>query len=50
MVRILVGTLLEVGSGQRDLASIEVALNERNRNLAGAIVPAKGLFLTGVEY
>ncbi|MDD3818730.1 MAG: tRNA pseudouridine(38-40) synthase TruA [Actinomycetota bacterium] len=50
MVRILVGTLLEVGSGKRDLTSIEVALKERNRNLAGSIVPAKGLFLTGVEY
>jgi tRNA pseudouridine38-40 synthase len=50
MVRIMVGTLLEVGCGQRDLASIKVALNERNRSLSGNMVPAKGLFLTGVEY
>ena len=50
MVRIIVGTLLEIGKGQREPASIQEALNKRNRNLTGGIVPAKGLFLTGVEY
>lgn len=50
MVRIIIGTLLETGNGQREPESIRVALNERNRNLSGKIVPAKGLFLTGVGY
>jgi tRNA pseudouridine38-40 synthase len=50
MVRIIVGTVLEVGYGDRDLESIKKALAERNRTLAGKIVMAKGLFLTGVKY
>jgi len=50
MVRIVVGTVLETGSGQRELESIKKALMKRDRNLAGKIVPAKGLFLTKVEY
>jgi len=50
MVRIIVGTVLEVGSGDRDLESIDGALEARDRKLAGKIVPAKGLFLTKVLY
>ncbi len=50
MVRIIIGTVLEVGRGQRKLVSIGEALKKRDRNLAGEIVPAKGLFLTEVEY
>jgi tRNA pseudouridine38-40 synthase len=50
MVRIIVGTVLEVGYGDRDLESINKALVGRDRKLAGKIVPAKGLFLTGVKY
>ncbi len=50
MVRIIVGTIIEVGSGKRNLKSISEALIVRDRKLAGKIVPAKGLFLTGVDY
>jgi len=50
MVRIIAGTILEVGYGDRNLQSISKALVERGRELAGKIVPAKGLFLTGVKY
>lgn len=50
MARIIVGTILEVGSGERDLKSISEALVKRDRSSAGKIVPAKGLFLTRVEY
>jgi tRNA pseudouridine38-40 synthase len=50
MVRIIVGTILEVGYGDRNLESISKAPVERGRELAGKIVPAKGLFLTGVKY
>lgn len=50
MVRIIIGTVLEIGSGQRELGSISEALMKRDRKLAGKIIPSKGLFLTVVEY
>jgi tRNA pseudouridine38-40 synthase len=50
MVRIIVGTLLEIGKKERNLDSIDKAFKGKNRMLAGKIVPAKGLFLTNVEY
>jgi len=50
MARVIVGTVLEVGSGQRVISSISEALKNRDRKFAGGIVPAKGLFLTKVEY
>jgi tRNA pseudouridine38-40 synthase len=50
MVRIIVGTVLEVGRGDRNVESIDRAFEARNRKLAGKIVPAKGLFLTKVLY
>ena len=50
MVRILVGTLLEVGTGRRDPEEIPRILAARNREAAGYTVPAAGLFLTEVTY
>jgi len=50
MVRIIVGTVLEVGTGSRELSSIEEAFKRKDRRLSGKIAPAKGLILTGVEY
>jgi tRNA pseudouridine38-40 synthase len=50
MVRIMVGTLLEVGLGRRDAADIPGILSARDRSAAGPTAPAKGLFLQGVEY
>ena len=49
MVRILTGTLLEVGKCVRTAESIE-ALFYATRNEAGFTVPAKGLCLTEVRY
>ncbi len=49
MVRIMVGTLLEVGSGVRKPESI-VELFGQKRELAGPLVPAKGLCLMEVSY
>ncbi|MDE7321375.1 MAG: tRNA pseudouridine(38-40) synthase TruA [Lachnospiraceae bacterium] len=51
MVRIITGTLIEVGLGQRSPTSVE-ALFEKNatRDLSGALVPAKGLSLVEVRY
>jgi tRNA pseudouridine38-40 synthase len=50
MVRIIVGTVLEVGMGKRSIESIDRAFKARKRTFAGKIVPAKGLFLTNVVY
>ena len=49
MVRIIVGTLLEVGSGARDAESITDLFGQK-RESAGALVPAKGLCLMEVFY
>ncbi|WP_128426425.1 tRNA pseudouridine(38-40) synthase TruA [Gudongella oleilytica] len=50
MVRIMVGTLVEIGNGQRDKDSIPWILEQRDRNCAGHTAPAKGLFLEKVFY
>ncbi len=50
MVRIIIGTLLETGIGDRSLDSFKEALAGRDRNLAGKIAPAKGLILARIEY
>ncbi len=49
MVRIMVGTLLEVGRGEREPDSIP-ALFGAKREEAGFLVPASGLCLMEVEY
>ncbi|NLT93924.1 MAG: tRNA pseudouridine(38-40) synthase TruA [Clostridia bacterium] len=50
MVRIIVGTLLELGKGKRDLASIQEALQKQDRTLAGQTAPPHGLCLKKVFY
>lgn len=50
MVRAIVGTLLEVGFEKIDLAQFKSIIESKKRSKAGASVPAKGLFLTGVKY
>lgn len=50
MVRIIAGTLIEVGSGQRSAESVGDALAAKNRQLAGFTAPAQGLFLWDVKY
>ena len=50
MVRIVVGTLLEIGTGRRPEDSIKTALETRDRRDAGATAPAHGLMLYRVEY
>ena len=50
MVRILTGTLLEVGRGDRTPESVEEILRGRDRTKAGFTAPAHGLFLWEVRY
>ena len=50
MIRILTGTLLEVGIGENDPEDLLQILEQRKRANAGFMVPAKGLFLDKVEY
>ena len=50
MVRILVGTLLEIGRGDREPESVRTLLERGLRADAGFTVPAKGLCLKEVYY
>jgi len=50
MVRAIVGTLLNVGLGKIEVASIHDIVKSENRGEAGVSVPAQGLYLTQVEY
>ena len=50
MVRILTGTLLEVGLGMRKPEEMKPILKAMNREAAGMTAPPEGLFLVNVEY
>ncbi len=50
MVRIIVGTMIEIGLGKRDISSVEAVFQSNNRELAGETAPAKGLILEEVYY
>lgn len=50
MVRIMVGTLLEVGYGNLTLEHIKAVLDAENRQKAGPTAPAQGLCLMQVDY
>src|SRR3972149_3036195 len=49
MVRAIVGTLVEVGKGSRDVAWPAEVLAARDRRVAGQTAPAQGLFLVRVN-
>lgn len=50
MVRALVGTLIEVGYGKLSLDGLRKVIEKKDRCAAGVSMPAKGLFLTSIEY
>lgn len=50
MVRIIAGTLVEVGKGKRSPDSITALLAGGERKKAGATLPPQGLYLNKVEY
>lgn len=50
MVRIMAGTLIEIGRGERRPEEITGMLNSRERCDAGWMAPAQGLYLKEVQY
>jgi tRNA pseudouridine38-40 synthase len=50
MVRSLIGTLIEVGRGEKDSDTIQTAIVSGDRSLAGKTAPAHGLTLQRVDY
>jgi tRNA pseudouridine38-40 synthase len=50
MVRSIVGTLFQVGRGERDVEAFEAALAARDRDQAGPTAPPQGLCLVKVRY
>lgn len=50
MVRAIVGTLLDIGTGKMAPDNIRKIIESQDRSKAGYSVPARGLFLHKVEY
>ena len=50
MVRSIVGTLLDVGTGKIEVEEIKKIIEKKDRCAAGTSVPAKALFLTEIKY
>ncbi|MFP4089994.1 MAG: tRNA pseudouridine(38-40) synthase TruA [Cyclobacteriaceae bacterium] len=50
MVRALVGTLLEIGTGRLDPDDFAQIIDSRNRSRAGRAVPPEGLYLSEIVY
>jgi len=50
MVRAIVGTMVEIGTGKISTEEFEKIILLKNRSSAGMSAPAKGLFLVDIEY
>ena len=50
MVRIMVGTLIEVGKGKLDPKSVKEILDSHDRQNAGPTAPAEGLYLAEIYF
>ena len=50
MVRIMAGTLLDVGTGRKTPDNITKIITNKNRGSAGITAPPHGLFLNHVFY
>lgn len=50
MVRIISGTLVEIGLGKIEPSEISKIIKEEDRTKAGKTLPAHGLYLVSVEY
>ena len=50
MVRAIVGTLLDVGTGKITIEVFGEIIKSKKRSNAGLSVPAQGLYLTDIQY
>lgn len=50
MVRAIVGTLIDIGSGKLNVDDFDAIITSENRVNAGASAPAYGLYLSKIEY
>lgn len=50
MVRTIVGTLLQIGTGEKSVTWMATVLNAQDRKMAGMTAPAAGLYLYQVDY
>ena len=50
MVRAIVGTMVEIGSGKLKPADLRNVIESKNRSVAGTSAPAHALFLVDVGY
>ena len=50
MVRIIVGTLIEVGEGKKSPMDVKAILESKDRSLSGMTISPMGLFLKKVDY
>ena len=50
MVRIIVGTLVEVGIGKKDADEVPEIIESRNRGRAGFTAPPQGLYLKEIYF
>lgn len=50
MVRSIVGTMVDIGFGKKSLEDFENIILARDRSMAGFSAPAKGLYLTAIDY
>lgn len=50
MVRAIVGTLLPIGLGEKDVSSFVSVIESRDRQQAGASVPGHALYLSQIKY
>lgn len=50
MVRAIVGTMIEIGTGKMKVAQLHDVIASRDRSQAGASVPGHALYLSKIEY
>jgi len=50
MVRAIVGTMINIGTGKISLSDFEKIIESKDRGQAGFSVPAHGLYLTKIDY
>ncbi len=50
MVRAIVGTMIDIGSGNHQVEYIKSIIESQDRSQAGTSAPAHGLYLTRIEY